>query len=539
MDSLEMQLLPGSQYEKIQLDCDEDNNAQDRSRQMAEGYGFLSLAAICSFLGNSLEPITTFSWLMIPCLLIGINLTTQTNDFSVRKLLSFVVVSQGLAFAFGFLTMFTFEEVTVIGFIGTFLVGSLLWIIITVISLLAQIKFVQKYESVSWAMFIFPITYTAVYHTVIGRIFSTFPSIGNAVLDYAPVRQIASTLGVAGITFTTALLGSAIATTYLIQTKPNVTYRQSHPDGKQRRLVTYYIYASFVALTAIMGWQIQADSFYQKDVSTQIIPQLNVSCVFGFGFEKVSDSLLWDRMWSHSIERLREHDNIVLWSEEGLLVTSQKQEADVVKYAQDIVLQYGSYKSFLGITYQKRLPNQINSTNMFVLVDPAGRIAWNYQKSHPVPIVEYGVERGPPIMPYYDTDMLIPGTTVRLGGAICFDMDYPTFIKQAGERKVDLFLQPSWDWKALSSRHFEGDALRALENGFNYFRCCSDGESGVATSRGQITGRQFTGHNPDATVKFSVPMHARVDTFFNQFGFVFEWFVAGFTVIIWMYLLVL
>ena len=455
-----MQLLPHSyssssslQYEKVPVECDEVNliPACDRSRHIAEGYGFLTFAAVCSFLGNSLEPITTFSWLMIPSLLIGINLTSlQTTTLNVQetsKILGFVVVTQGLAFAFGFLTMFTFEEVTIGGIFVTFLVGSLLWIIIATISLLAQIKFVQKYESVSWAMFIFPITYTAVYHTLIGRIFSTFPAIGNAVLDYAPVRQIASIVGVSGITFTVALLGSAVATSYLLLTQPNSTYRQSHPDGEQRRYVSQSIFAGFVALTAIMGWQIQADSFYQKDVSTQIIPQLNVSCVFGFGFDQSKDNISWDRMWSHTVERLQEHDNIVLWSEEGLMITSDKQEADVIKQAQDMVLQYGRYTSFLGITYQKRLPHQINSTNMYVMIDPLGKIAWNYQKSHPVPIVEFGVERGPPIMPYYDTDLLVPGSTVRIGGATCFDMDYPSFIKQAGERKVDLFIKPSWDWK--------------------------------------------------------------------------------------------
>jgi apolipoprotein N-acyltransferase len=86
---------------------------------------------------------------------------------------------------------------------------------------------------------------------------------------------------------------------------------------------------------------------------------------------------------------------------------------------------------------------------MMILVAPDGSIAWKYQKSHPVPVVEAGVEPGPDVVPVYDTMDLIPGRSVRLGGSICFDLDYPDYIRQAGDKKVDIFLQPSWTWKVL------------------------------------------------------------------------------------------
>lgn len=44
---------------------------------------------------------------------------------------------------------------------------------------------------------------------------------------------------------------------------------------------------------------------------------------------------------------------------------------------------------------------------------------------------------------------------------------------------VDLFLQPSWTWNDINRRHFNENAIRALENGFTMFRCSSDGESGA------------------------------------------------------------
>lgn len=51
-------------------------------------------------------------------------------------------------------------------------------------------------------------------------------------------------------------------------------------------------------------------------------------------------------------------------------------------------------------------------------------MAWRYVKSHPVPFVEAGVVAGPSHLPTYDHP-----TFGKLGGAICFDMDYPSFIR--------------------------------------------------------------------------------------------------------------
>jgi predicted amidohydrolase len=44
-------------------------------------------------------------------------------------------------------------------------------------------------------------------------------------------------------------------------------------------------------------------------------------------------------------------------------------------------------------------------------------------------------------LPVYDSDDF-----GRVGAAICFDLDHPTFIQQASSKGVDLLLQPSETW---------------------------------------------------------------------------------------------
>ncbi len=62
-------------------------------------------------------------------------------------------------------------------------------------------------------------------------------------------------------------------------------------------------------------------------------------------------------------------------------------------------------------------------------------------------------------------------------------------------------LQPSWMWNAIASRHFNGDAVRAIENGYNLLRCSSEGESVGSSSR--ANNRQFSGsgkNNADSSI---------------------------------------
>ena len=65
-------------------------------------------------------------------------------------------------------------------------------------------------------------------------------------------------------------------------------------------------------------------------------------------------------------------------------------------------------------------------TNHFVLIAPDGSVAWNYLKAYTVPVVEADVRPGPPVLPVHDAPF------GRLGGAICFDLDHPSYILQVG-----------------------------------------------------------------------------------------------------------
>jgi apolipoprotein N-acyltransferase len=103
---------------------------------------------------------------------------------------------------------------------------------------------------------------------------------------------------------------------------------------------------------------------------------------------------------------------------------------------------------------------------------------------------------------------------------------------------VDLFLQPSWTWNAISSRHFETNAVRAVENGFTLFRCSSNGESGIVDPRGKVQQRQFTGHSPLEKHVFSLPLNRRVQTLYASAGYGFEWLCLAVTACFYLAVLI-
>lgn len=473
------------------------------------GFLSLSLSAVAGGLGNSLEPVSALAFIHIFLLVYGFEVASTWLNAKWRlklfAILSFIWLTQAGGFCLGFSSIFGYPKSTPASVAMSFALGLALWIAIIILAVIPHYCFHIRFSGSVTFPLVFPVCYTMVNHAVIGPVLSTFPSLGNAVVDIAPLRQFAALFGIAGITFMVTSISTSLAL--------SVTQHRS-----VKNITRIVLFASVTAMV-VTGFMIYADIFYQKDVSHQIYPSVSVSCVFAQTAPRGSA----DRAatWNSTQSRIDAGDAIVMWAEEMFLIESEDDEAEVLLQAQSMA-RGGDSGTFLAITYLKQLPGHPLATNQFALITPEGDVAWNYLKAHPVPGVEDGVQAGPDVLPVYRSSSL--GV---LGGGICFDLDFPSYISQAGAAKVDVFLQPSWTWGAISSRHFDGDAVRAVENGFNLFRCSSEGESGIVDPRGRVSSRKFTGADPTETTVFELPLHPRVETFYTVVGFVFQWVLVA------------
>ena len=115
--------------------------------------------------------------------------------------------------------------------------------------------------------FVIPILFTATSHMIIGKYISSFFLISNAVLDFSPLKSLASIFGLTGITFFTVLIPTLFVFQYL------------NKNGVNR--VLRHIQVLLIILLALSGYVLQSVLFYQRDVANLVTENVAASCVFG------------------------------------------------------------------------------------------------------------------------------------------------------------------------------------------------------------------------------------------------------------------
>ena len=159
--------------------------------------------------------------------------------------------------------------------------------------------------------------------------------------------------------------------------------------------------------------------------------------------------------------------------------------------------------------------------NAFILVDPAGDVAFMYLKSHPTP--------GPESESAVISEGRLPkanGLFGTVSAAICFDTDFPSLIAQAGKIGTDIMLSPASDWNAINPRHTQMAQFRAIEQGFNLVRQANLGLSAAFDYQGRQLSSMSETQSSDLTLVSEVPVKG-VRTLYSQFGDWFAWLCLG------------
>ena len=210
---------------------------------------------------------------------------------------------------------------------------------------------------------------------------------------------------------------------------------------------------------------------------------------------------------------------LVLWPEQNLLVFKDDEPAFLeraTRLAADehVYLAMGMGTIYLG----ERLPFE----NKLVLIDPTGRIAMSYVKEHPVMGWEASIMRVG-----HGGIQVLPTPDGRIGGAICFDADFPSYIRQAGLGVTELFVLPANEWRPIKDIHFQMHVFRAIENGMPIVRAAAVGLSAAIDPWGRVLGVADHLAPGDSTLVAQVPI-GHVPTLYARVGDLFAWLcVAG------------
>jgi apolipoprotein N-acyltransferase len=196
---------------------------------------------------------------------------------------------------------------------------------------------------------------------------------------------------------------------------------------------------------------------------------------------------------------------IVFWAE-GNAVIPEEHEAAFMQRSADFAKGHGVY--FAPAMVVMRYGSSL-SDNKIVMFAPDGSRAFTYVKT----------------MSWYPTGSDGVLRTVdtpygRIGSAICFDMDFPSFIHRLGRLKADIVLVPSFDSAGIRPFHTEVGLMRGLENGFSIVRQVNAGTSMAIDGSGRQLARQEFFETADRLMLSDVPTR-RVPTLYAVLG---EWF---------------
>jgi apolipoprotein N-acyltransferase len=341
-----------------------------------------------------------------------------------------------------------------------------------------------------------------------------------------PLMQLAALTGLWGISFLIAWFASAV----------NWTWEQQFAWTRVAPLVAIY---GAVAAAVLIGGSIRlarapsggpairaaSVSFPREMFVPGEVTKIYEGRIAPDEHDAVAAKLTRLQNWflERTVREAQAGARLVAWPETNLVVLKE-QEPAFVERARQVAAEQQIFLAMGMGTVTPRAAKPLE--NKLVLVDPSGRVLFSYSKRHPVSGWEESViTAGDGRLPVIDTSV------GRVATAICFDADFPEYIRDIGRSAADLFILPANDWPAIKESHFEMAVFRAIENGVPIVRAGSSGLSGAFDPWGRVLG--VTDHYSGArTMVAQVPIGG-THTLYPHIGDLFGWLcVAGLAIAI-------
>ncbi len=230
---------------------------------------------------------------------------------------------------------------------------------------------------------------------------------------------------------------------------------------------------------------------------------------------------LGDLMLEQTRQQAQAGADVIIWQEAAIPVFSD-QEAVLIEKARALAQEEEVYLLLGLVTLPDGFPEN-KADNQAIWITPKGEVKWNYLKARPVP--GEAVVAGDGIIPL---DQTVFGD---ISSVICFDMDHPAYIRQAGRSGTDVMLVPSWDWREIDPFHTHMASFRGIEYGFSTVRATGDGFSAAFDYQGRILAAADSFTTEQAMVSH-VPTQG-VKTVYTVIGDLFAWLsIVGFVTLV-------
>jgi len=317
--------------------------------------------------------------------------------------------------------------------------------------------------------------------------------LGNSQVQVLPVAQLASVVGVYGLSFLVAYV-NATAAFALLRT------------GRSR---IGAIAAAAVVLVLVGGWgtwRIREGSLTREGTPIRVgIIQPNIEQQAKLAAAEGGDPQEARRIFTTNLamtrDVVRRGAEFVIWPESAIPFKFERDPRgdDIRALAKEVRVPI-----LFGSDQETGSPNQMSIYNAAYQIQPDGSTAAIYRKIHLVPFGEFVPLRRwfffiKPLVDSFsdfspgDAMVMLPVGTHRVSTAICYEVVYPSLVREAVNQGSELLTTITNDgWYGQSSapyQHFEMAAMRAVEQGRYLARAANTGISGLIDPYGQVIAR--------------------------------------------------
>ena len=234
--------------------------------------------------------------------------------------------------------------------------------------------------------------------------------------------------------------------------------------------------------------------------------------------DKVFDSFLANTL-------LEKDADVVCWPE-GAVVTT-----DTLFPLKDQMLKdLSKAGNFFLVAPYLVIPEDGPSENKLVLYTPDGESAFSHTK--------YGGNMFEGSVPGDGTLRFADSPFGRLSALICWDMDFPEPVRQAGKNRVDILFSPSSEWREIVPVHAQMAVFRGIENGASTVHPAALGLSVIADPYGReiVSSNWFT--SPETVIRGKVSdagvktVYASIGDLFSQIVLLAAALIIGYAIVL-------
>jgi apolipoprotein N-acyltransferase len=325
-----------------------------------------------------------------------------------------------------------------------------------------------------------------------GLLFTGFPwvPLGNSQVTVLPVAQVASLLGVSGVSMLVASVNSAIALVWLC-------------DDRRTRVRIIAATAALLLVAATWGaWRVGEGALVRDGQPMRVgLIQGNVAQEEKLVRTPASDRRIFTTYLAMTRDAVRRGAQYVIWPESSTPFTFEQDPVN------DTALRELAREVKVPILFGSEQIVQDSAVRLYnaaFLLGPDGATEEVYHKIHLVPFGEFfpfqeWISIAAPLVRRFlpftagESVVMLPVGGHATSTAICYEVVYPSLIRQAVLNGSELLTTITNDgWYGASSapyQHFEMAAMRAIEQGRYLARAANTGISGIIDPYGRVTAR--------------------------------------------------